>query len=173
MIAISVLLSSPILAEEEPNDYGKIWSNWTAFNRYIYLWGFKDGMSEGWNDLERFFHKTLEKDWSPYLERHVAFYIKSVSKNFPDLIEVRDVMTELYADSSNRYLEPRIMILVSVARVRGTSPELVDKLLATAREKSSQLRRMRGKETTSREDVMTYFEGPLFPSMVYEGIYGE
>jgi len=173
IILVFFLLCSPVQAEEERYDYRKVWSNWTDLHRYIYLWGFKDGMSEGWNDLERFFHKTLQKDWSSYVEEHMAFYIRSISKNFPDILEVRDVMTNFYARPANRYLEPRIILLASVAKIRGSSSELIEELLATARKKSGQLRMMREKETISTEEVMKYIEGPSFSSVVYKEIYGE
>jgi len=173
MVLVLLLLCNLLHAQEKPYDYGNVWDNWSALHRYIYLSGFRDGMSEGWNDLERFFHKALQKDWSPYLEEHIGFYTKSISKNFPDLIKVRDVMTDLYAQPQNRYLEPRIVLLASVAKIKGASPELVEKLLVTAREKSSELYKMRGKSTITTEDVMRYIEGPSFSAMAYEEIYGE
>jgi len=167
------LLYAPGQAEEERDDYGKVWNNWNAFYRYVYLWGFKDGMSEGWNDLERFFHRTLKKDWSPHMEKHMAYYRRSVSKNFPEIEEVRDVMTNLYANEVNAYLEPSIVFLASVAKIRGTPPEVIENLLATARKKSYQLHVMRKKKEITTEEVMRYIKGPSFSSMVYKEIYGE
>jgi hypothetical protein len=172
MILLWIVVSSPLQGEEERHNHGRVWSNWTDLHRYIYLSGFKDGMGEGWTDLERFIHKTFQIDWTPYMDRYTDFYRYSLSKNFPDLAEVRDVMTDFYTDPSNAYLEPTTILLASVAKLRGASPGTLEKLLVTAREKADQLYTMRKKETVGTQDVMEYIKGPSFSSMIYEEIYG-
>jgi hypothetical protein len=173
VVLLCLLLHSPLYGEEERYSYGKVWNNWTDIYRSVYLWGFKDGMTEGWNDLERFFHKTFQKDWTPYVDRYTAFYRYSLSQDFPDMKEVREVMTAFYADTSNTYLEPAVIFLVAVAKIRGASPDVIDRLLETARKKSRQLHMMRQKKKPGTEDIVEFIEGPSFSSMAYEEIYGE
>lgn len=173
IILLCLLLYSLVQAEEERYKYGEVWNNWTDFHRYVYLSGFKDGMDEGWTDLERFLHKTLQVDWKPHAHTYTAFYKTSISKNFPDIRVVRDVMTDFYADPSNTFLDFTTIFLASVAKVRGASTDTIEKLLATARKKSYQLHVMRKKETISPEEAGQYIKGPSFSSMAYEEIYGE
>ena len=173
IIFLCLLLYGSVQAEEERYKYGEVWNTWTNFNRYVYLSGFKDGMDEGWVDLERFLNRTLQTDWRLYADRYTAFYKTSISKNFPDINVVRDVMTKFYADPSNTYLEFTTIFLASVAKTRGASGEAIDKLLTTARKKSYQLHMMRKKETISTEEAGQYIKGPSFSSMVYEEIYGK
>jgi hypothetical protein len=173
LILLYLLPYGSVEAEEERYDYGRVWSNWTNFHRYVYLSGFKDGMDEGWNDLERFFHRTFQKDWPPYVAKYTEFYAHSLSKDFPDIEEVRDAMTNFYGDPSNTYLEFATIFLVSVVKIRGSSPEVIEKLLAIARKESYHLHIMRKKKGTSTEELMKYLQGPPFSPMAYQEIYGE
>jgi hypothetical protein len=173
MVVLFCFLMAGVVGAEEREDYGKFWNNWTDFDRYAYLSGFRDGMNTGWNELERFFHGTFDKDWKPYVEKHMAFYIKAVSKDFPAMSDVRTAMTEIYAVPSNQYLEFSTAFLVSVAKIRGASPESIEELLETARKKSDYQYRMKTKENGNGEDMDELLEAPNFSSMVYKEIYGQ
>lgn len=135
------LIPGHLLAEEERSKYGQNWNSWNDSHRIVYLLGLKDGMKE--RGLEQYYvelalyrrglvtdtdarNKALLKD----------LYPKALTPNFPELKVLRDVMTKFYADPANTYLDFRTIFVVSVAKLRGASPELIEKILSTARKTS-------------------------------------
>jgi len=115
----------------------------TDYQRYVYLLGLKSGWSEG--DLESAYY------WIGMLESRGVVAIdksetsakqildlseKKLTLNFPEVRVVREVMTKFYADPSNIYLDFPDIFLISVAKIRGSSPELIERMLATARKES-------------------------------------
>lgn len=125
--------------EKEPLKYGQIWNSMTDDSRDWYLTGLGIGIAEGNGESLRIMRILKEKGYITYNEGMKEQFVflrkkgKCLSDNFPEIDVVRDVMTKFYADPTNTYLRHSSVFLVSVAKLRGASPELIEKMLANGR----------------------------------------
>ena len=128
--------------EKGPARDGEFWNSWTDDTRSFYLVGLRDGLLEGETESFRLTRILKEKGYITYNEgfkEQFVFLLKKgkfLSDNFPEIDVVRDVMTKFYADPTNTYLTLPSVFLISVAKIRGGSPWLIEKMLATARKDS-------------------------------------
>ncbi|NIM97215.1 MAG: hypothetical protein GTO24_03730 [candidate division Zixibacteria bacterium] len=139
IILLCLLLFSPVQAEEERTKWGEVWNSWTELQKYLYLWGYKDGMvkSESLHNaivLPLVSQKCPREVLSKYLE--AAPPIRDL---FPDLDVLKDVMTEFYKDPANTYLEFDTILWVSHLKLNGESAESIERVLARERKRSYQL----------------------------------
>ena len=177
LIALCLLLCNAVQAEEERQKYGDLWNSLTDIERSAFLLGFREGMSEGWMEIETYLLDTIPTDWeSDFTSKYWAFCRKSIARNFPEIRVVRDVMTSLYADPSNIYLRFRTVFLTSVAKIRGTPPGVIERLLATARKQSYVVYMMTKNGKMSKDELRELNEmkkkKTWFRSTVYREIYG-
>jgi len=113
------------VANERPN-YKKIWDSWEEYEKYVYLWGLKDGLGEQptASCYSLLTHPEFYRDSYPFLleygyllkysedtqkaikeERSKAweFIIQFCSPKIP-IEAIRDVTTDLYKDPANSYI---------------------------------------------------------------------
>ena len=130
--------------EKGPVKHGEFWNSWTEDIRGFYLLGLRDGIVEGRYESLRLSGILKKKGYITHnegLEEQFDFFLdKTLSENFPEIDVVGNVMTKFYADPSNTYLSFPSVFLISVAKIRGASPWLIEKMLATARKAAYELK---------------------------------
>jgi len=125
---------------EEPYNYGKIWNSWSDYMRSIYTMGLKDGLQDQFsfsfiarlmmeenNVLDKYFKDSevikTEKTRNRTLWDFIMFDDKAI----------RNVMTDLYKDPANVYIEFSSMCLIAYHKLKG---EDIEPLLQEARKKA-------------------------------------
>lgn len=129
---------SPVQGGKKRYNFGKEWNRWNDHERYVYLRGLRDGMDEGkeeWYWIGPKIEDT-EANAERYAERYEFYMRNSITQNFPNMEAVREIMTDFYADPSNTYLHFVYVLKISVAKLRGSSLDVIERLLATARKQS-------------------------------------
>ena len=120
MIAFMVILPAITVASERPN-HGQKWNSLTEPERLLYLKGFKEGLSAGYFNTKKEFNIRSPKqpgsgsgiDW----EKGWNNYISVV---FPtDEVALHDMLTRLYADPANNFIEWERMIYLARDKIRG------------------------------------------------------
>jgi hypothetical protein len=98
----------------EPTNSAKLWKSWPSSDRLFYLWGFQDGSSSvAFDSLE-----------------HAKENAQKIALRY-DLSQIRDVMTRLYSDPANAYINLSSMVFIARDILDGKKSE---ELLTKARE---------------------------------------
>jgi hypothetical protein len=118
--ALALVIALLALAQEglssSQYDYADQWKSWSNAGRDAYLQGFVDGNSEAFI--------TAGKDWLPkeFFHSPQSKRVKAVaSKLFLifDAAAIRDVVTDLYADPANRYINFTRMVHIARDKLKG------------------------------------------------------
>ena len=140
ILALFILISIPLnicAKKEEPYNYGETWNGWTEYQKYVYLWGFRDGLQ-----CEMIYSLTVALEVFPEdnksmsdheVDKQVEFF-KKVDPVFSDfdLKITRSIMNDLYNDAANSYIYFETMIEIANKKLSGVT--LIDKILENARE---------------------------------------
>jgi len=159
LIILFYLLSSAELfsAINERINYKIIWDSWSKYEKYVYLWGLKDGLMEqptaSSNSLLT--HPIFYHDSYPFLEEYG--YLSKYSENIQKVIKeerskawdfilqfclsnitieiIRDVTTDLYKDPSNSYIYISDMCYLAFWKIKG---ENIESILIKLRKEASE-----------------------------------
>ena len=126
-LALIVFGATGTTAQDGPLfNYGRRWNAWSPSSRSIYLEGFKDGQSRTyfavWNDL-------------PQARREP---IRLATFTLYDADALNDVMTSLYADPANTYVQSDDMVYIARDKLSGKD---IEPVLRSARALTSPARR--------------------------------
>jgi len=143
-IIILLVLASNIYATAEPYNYREVWNSWTDYQRYIYLWGFKDareniglitiagiikefmgGKVLSIYELKEIINLTSEIDLLEPNASITDYEELNVSFKPPDLKVIRDIMTDLYKDPANAYISFENMIFIAIKKLKGEKVESI------------------------------------------------
>ena len=122
LLALFVLSVATVTAQDEPGlctpraerelvNFGQIWKSWTDSVRSIYLEGFVDGQSHT--------YLLLQGD-VPAARREP---LRLMTFTFYGGAAIRDVMTSLYADPANTFVEFEDMVYIARDKLSGKDIE--------------------------------------------------
>ena len=134
-----LILSANLSASGEPYNYREVWNSWTDYQRYVYLWGFKDSLQAIQFDVANIITEFREgKTLSLYelkkvieLANNIAINkwkanitnSNEININFnlvkPDIKVIRDIITDLYKDPANAYISFKNMIFIAIDKLSG------------------------------------------------------
>ena len=156
-------MESFCIANERPN-YKKIWDSWKEYEKYVYLWGLRDGLGEQPTASTRslFINPecTTQSDWDYSFSRLLYLMDLGYSDETREAIEeeirkertkawgliiefcspkipievIRDVTTDLYKDPANSYIYIADMCYLAFWKIKGKD---VNPILIKLREKAS------------------------------------
>jgi hypothetical protein len=96
----------------EPVDSGRLWKSWSAYERLVYLRGFHDGS-----------FYAIEHSAPPQAIKEIALRY--------GFTQIRDVITSLYSDPANAYINLSAMVFIARDKLDGQNAE---QLLTKARQ---------------------------------------
>jgi len=149
------------VANERPN-YKKIWDSWSNYERYVYLWGLSDGLSENisasghirsllidpesYFDIALYFKEARSLYWSSSeetkkainrikeREREVFRVIIQFGSPKNPLEVIRDITTDLYKDPANSYIYLKDMCFLAFWKLKGKD---IEPILIKSRKESA------------------------------------
>jgi len=101
----------------EPLNSAKLWKSWTSSDRLFYLWGFRDGSTR-----VTFHFGLIDENAKEKAQKTALRY---------DFSQIRDVMTRLYSDPANAYIDLSATVFIARDILDGKNAE---ELLTNARE---------------------------------------
>ena len=111
-----------------PYEYGKVWKSWSQSQRYLYLWGFDDGLGKAYLLYREECHAAVKISQE---EERIAYKASEKILFHGAKIEViRDVMTGLYKDTANIYIHFEDMRYIAKDKLQGKP---IEKQLREAR----------------------------------------
>jgi len=135
IILVCILLTTLLFIPSKPYageryNYGKIWKSWTNYTRYVFLWGFQEGINsayfksaKGWLEEREFFTKPETLKVKKVRESVFLFF---------DIESIRDVVTDLYQDPANTYIPFDKIVYIARDKLKGESIE--EPLMKTRKE---------------------------------------
>ena len=113
------IISSNVWAIERYN-YGKVWKSWSDNERHVYIWGFSNGLFEGWRrTFEQFVtEKYKTKGGSFQMPPELEKANREMDLEF-ETNAIKDVVTDLYKDPSNAFISFTNMIYVARNKIKG------------------------------------------------------
>jgi hypothetical protein len=113
LITLAVVSATDMPAQNDgPFNYGRRWNAWSLLSRSIYLEGFRDGQSHAYFALV---------DDLPQARRES---IRLATFTFYDADALGSVMTSLYADPANTYIQHDDMVYIARDKLSGKDVEL-------------------------------------------------
>jgi hypothetical protein len=116
-----LVLISPLFAQDpnmEPVDQGAMWNSWTVAMRSAYIEGFLSGVNSVY---QRAFSYLSAKQRDEIRAATFVVYASDV---------LAKVVTDLYRDPANTYIEPGALVIVAREKLKGTD---IEPLLRAAR----------------------------------------
>jgi len=144
---------------KEPINYGEFWNSMSETEKAAYLTGLQSGLIKAIGDFQEYIFPyfkdkdkglsvyeeeiTTEREWDFYLERIEIFpyihnycgkYLESLSFRYDFSLEaIIKVITDLYKDPANTYINIANMYLLAGRKLKG---EDIEPLLREARKKA-------------------------------------
>ncbi len=130
IVSLIVLLTMPnMISAESRHDFGKFWKALDPYERRLYLEGHNHGMSNYYTEAIHIFDKDNDKSKTIKMTKLLLeYYIGDANI---DMTVMCDVITDLYNDPANTYIEYFYMIPIAREKIQGKSIE--DKLLQARR----------------------------------------
>jgi hypothetical protein len=118
---VSFILTNINIYAQERYNYAEVWKGLDDYTRYVYLWGFVDGVSETYVTASLNWLRNEELYTNPELPK-----VKKVRERMFlvfDLEVVRDVITGLYKEPANSFISFSSMALLARDKLRGDDIE--------------------------------------------------
>jgi TRAP-type mannitol/chloroaromatic compound transport system substrate-binding protein len=137
VLSILMLIPMNVFAEkEELYNYRNTWNGWTEYQKYVYLWGFKDGLHfETFHSLTAAL-EVFTKDMNAILDQESEKQLKFLEKTTADFYNfnleiIRSIMNDLYNDAANSYISFDQIIEIANKKLLGFSS--IENMLENAR----------------------------------------
>jgi len=119
-LVIVLLLPTPSFADDPPNR-GQLWKDMKWEGQIMYVQGYEDGGFRALlavRDHDRW--PVTNNKWAPDWIQHV--FLKAPAA------QISDVMTDLYKDPANAYIQWDEMLLIAREKLEGTTADIAGRL---------------------------------------------
>jgi len=129
LLVLPSFIAYPFEAEEERPYWARLWKSMSEKDREWYLLGFRDGFVQGGFDYSIYYDRYIKIP----AEDRKSYEGGSIGRPFPYPSELSDLVTEFYGDPANAYVDWKVLILISLAKLKGASDHAINRMLIAGR----------------------------------------
>lgn len=129
LLVLPPFIACPVQALEERPYWARLWKSMSEKDREWYLLGFRDGFVQGGLDYSIYYDRYIKIPD----ENRRSYVGGSIGRPFPYPSELSDLVTEFYADSANAYVDWKVLILISLAKLKGAPDYAISRMLIAGR----------------------------------------